>query len=80
MAVQQVKTVVGGLVLRVTDTKESDKILTVLTAELGRISVIARGARQKNSRLAAASVVFSTLLSVFSTTLGLYVLRSLGFI
>lgn len=33
-----------------------------------------------NSSLAAASVVFSTLLSVFSTTLGLYVLRSLGFI
>lgn len=59
MAVQQVKTVVGGLVLRVTDTKESDKILTVLTAELGRISVIARGARQKNSRLAAASQLFA---------------------
>lgn len=33
-----------------------------------------------NSRLAAASVVFSTLLSVFSTTLGLYVLRSLNLI
>ena len=43
MAVQQVKTVVGGLVLRVTDTKESDKILTVLTAELGRTSPEARG-------------------------------------
>ena len=59
MAVRQVKTVVGGLVLRVTDTKESDKILTVFTAELGKISVIARGARQKNSRLAAASQLFA---------------------
>ena len=33
--------VTAGLVLRETETKESDKILTVLTPELGRISVIA---------------------------------------
>ena len=44
-----------GLVLRETETKESDKILNVLTAELGKISVIARGARRKNSRTAAAA-------------------------
>ena len=36
--------VTAGLVLRETETKESDKILTVLTPELGRISVIAKGA------------------------------------
>ena len=59
MAVQQVKTVVGGLVLRVKKKKEKEKILNVLTAELGRIYVIARGARQKNSRLAAASQLFA---------------------
>ena len=35
--------VTAGLVLRETETKESDKILTVLTPELGRISVIAKG-------------------------------------
>lgn len=44
-----------GVVLRQTETKEADKILTVLTAEKGKISVIARGARRKGSRLAAVS-------------------------
>ena len=49
------KLVTRGVVLRQTDTKESDKILTVLTADLGKISLIAKGARRKNSRIAAAS-------------------------
>lgn len=44
-----------GVVLRQTETKEADKILTVLTAEKGKLSVIARGARRRGSRLAAAS-------------------------
>lgn len=48
------KTVITGAVLRTTDTKEADKILTVLSPQLGKILVIARGARRKNSRLAAA--------------------------
>ena len=39
---EQGKTVTHGLILRDTDTKETDKILTVLTAEMGKISVIAR--------------------------------------
>lgn len=55
---EQVKTVTHGLVLRETETRESDKILTVLTAQEGKISVIARGARRKNSRLAAACQLF----------------------
>ena len=38
---EQGKTVTHGLILRDTDTKETDKILTVLTAEMGKISVIA---------------------------------------
>ncbi len=49
------KRVINGIVLRETETKETDKILTVLTPQLGRIPVIARGARRKNSRLAASS-------------------------
>ncbi len=44
-----------GVVLRQTETKEADKILTVLTAEKGKVSVIARGARRKGSRLAATA-------------------------
>ena len=49
------KIVTSGLVLRETDTKETDKILTVLTPQMGKLSVIARGARRKNSRLAASA-------------------------
>ena len=55
MAAASPRQVTRGLVLRETETRESDKILTVLTAEAGKIPVIARGARRKNSRLAAAA-------------------------
>ena len=48
------KLVTRGLVLRATETKEADYILTVLTAEHGRLAVIARGARRRSSKLAAA--------------------------
>lgn len=44
-----------GIVLRETETKESDKILTLLTWDQGKISVIARGARRKNSKFSAAA-------------------------
>ena len=42
------------LVLRAVDYKESDRILTVLTPDLGRVTVKARACRRKGSRLAAA--------------------------
>ena len=48
------KTVTYGLILRETETKETDKILTVLTPDMGKISLVARGARRKNSPLAAS--------------------------
>ena len=47
--------VIRGLVLRETETKEADKILTLLTAERGKLSVIARGARRKNCKFAACA-------------------------
>ncbi len=50
---QSGKIVTSGLVLRETETKETDKILTVLTPDMGKISLIARGARRRNSPLAA---------------------------
>ena len=55
--------VVQGIVLRETETKEADKILTVLTQERGRISVIARGARRKGCKFAACaqSLAYSEL-------------------
>jgi DNA repair protein RecO (recombination protein O) len=47
-----------GLVLRSVKYKESDLILTVLTADAGKVTVTARGARRKNSPLTAASQLF----------------------
>ena len=44
-----------GIVLRETNYKEADKILTVLTREYGKRTVKARGCRRKTSKLTAAS-------------------------
>ena len=46
---------IRGVVLRETEIKEADKILTLLTAERGKISVIARGARRKSCKYAACA-------------------------
>ena len=43
------------LVLREVSYKETDKILTLLTAEEGKLTVSAKGCRKKGSALAAAS-------------------------
>lgn len=48
------RTVVKGIVLRSVDTKESDKILTVLTGG-GKIPVVAKGARGRRSRVTACT-------------------------
>lgn len=47
--------VVHALVLREVNYKESDKILTVLTRENGKMTLSARGCRKKGSTVAAAS-------------------------
>lgn len=47
--------VTQGVVLRETETKESDKILTLLTPDRGKVSVIARGARRKSCKFAACA-------------------------
>ena len=44
-----------GLILRETNYKEADKILTVLTRDYGKQTVKARACRRKTSRLTAAS-------------------------
>ena len=49
------RTVVKGIVLRASDSKESDKILTVLTAEMGKITVVAKGARSRRSKSSAVT-------------------------
>ncbi|HJH62997.1 MAG TPA: DNA repair protein RecO [Firmicutes bacterium] len=45
----------NALVLREVNYKESDKILTVLTQQEGKLTVSARGCRRKGSAIAAAS-------------------------
>ena len=45
----------GGLVLRETTYKESSKILTVLTASEGKLTVSAKGARRRGSKSAAGT-------------------------
>jgi len=42
-----------ALVLRAADYKESDQILTLFTQEMGKLTASARGARKKNSPIAA---------------------------
>ena len=51
--------VIKGIVLRSIDTKEADKILTVLTGEMGKITVVAKGARSRRSRVTAAVQLLS---------------------
>ncbi|MGI5877415.1 MAG: DNA repair protein RecO [Christensenellales bacterium] len=45
---------VHGIVLRYVNYREADRILTLLTAEMGKISVTARGCRKPRSKLRAA--------------------------
>ena len=48
------RTVVKGIVLRTVDTRESDKILTLLTPH-GKLPVVAKGARSRKSRVTACT-------------------------
>ena len=66
--------VTQGVVLRETQTKEADKILTVLTAGSGKLAVVARGARRKTSRIAAASQLFALSEMVLYESRGWYML------
>jgi DNA repair protein RecO (recombination protein O) len=49
----------NGIVLRVTDYRESDRILNILSRERGLIAVTARGSRKPNSKYAAISQQFT---------------------
>ncbi len=51
-------TEVRGLVIRTTDIKESDRMITVFTEEYGAVSALARGARSFKSRQMASTMQF----------------------
>lgn len=48
-----------GIVLRVTEYKDTDKLLTVLTRDLGKVTMKARGVKGRNSKLRAASQILT---------------------
>lgn len=50
---------VEGIVLRANAYGESNVIITLLTRELGKIGVVARGAKKTNSRLASVTQLFT---------------------
>ncbi|MBP1992842.1 DNA repair protein RecO [Paenibacillus eucommiae] len=50
---------VEGIVLRSMDYGEGNKIISLFTSELGKVSVMARGAKKLKSRHAAATQVFT---------------------
>jgi DNA repair protein RecO (recombination protein O) len=49
---------IGAVVLRATDIRESDRMLTLFSLEQGKLSVYARGARKQKSKFLSASQVF----------------------
>ena len=52
------ETEVKGLVIRTTDVKESDRIITIFTDEMGVVSATARGARSLKSRKMSSTMQF----------------------
>ena len=50
---------VKGIIIKTVDYKDSDKIVTILTDNMGKISAKAQGARRKGSRLTAAVQPFT---------------------
>lgn len=50
---------VEGIVIRTSDYGESNKIVTLFSRELGKLSVMARGAKKANSRLSAPTQHFT---------------------
>lgn len=48
-----------GIIISSTNYDDSDKILTVLTPDLGKISCVAKGAKRSTSRLLGSTQVFS---------------------
>lgn len=66
---------VEGIVIRTTDYGEANKILTLYTRELGKIGVMARGAKRPKSRLSSISQLFTHGQYVYQKTSGLGVLN-----
>lgn len=64
-----------GLVIRSVQYKDADRVLTVLSDKLGRVTVKARGVSRKNSRLASSAQLFSCSDMVLYESQGRYCLN-----
>lgn len=65
---------VRGITLRATDYKESDRLLTVLTPERGKITVSARGIRKSGARMKGVAAPFCFADIVLAEKAGRYTL------
>ena len=53
-----ITTEVKGLVIRTTDIREADRLVTIFTEEMGVVTALARGARSLKSRQMSATLQF----------------------
>lgn len=60
-----------GIVIRGTDYGETNKIITIYTRELGKVGVMARGAKKPNSRLSSTTQLFTYGTFMFQKSKGL---------
>jgi DNA repair protein RecO (recombination protein O) len=60
-----------GIVIRSTDYGETNKIITIYTRELGKVGVMARGAKKPNSRLTSITQLFTYGMFLFQKSSGL---------
>jgi DNA repair protein RecO (recombination protein O) len=60
-----------GIVIRSTDYGESNKIITIYTRELGKVGVMARGAKKPSSRLTSITQLFTYGTFLFQKSSGL---------
>lgn len=60
-----------GIVIRSTNYGETNKIITIYTRELGKVGVMARGAKKPNSRLTSITQLFTYGTFLFHKSSGL---------
>lgn len=67
---------VTGIVIRTVNYGESNKVVTLFTEELGKVAIMARGAKKPGSRFHASSQPFVDGVYIFPASRGLAQLKS----
>lgn len=70
LTMEQIKT--KGLILKVLNLNDNDRIFTILTTELGKITVMAKGIRSQKNRMFSAMQLFCLSDFVFERRTGMY--------